>query len=100
ELRGVDKPTKLCVNKSTFIEEQMVRSLEEVEAVAKVGETCRKHGSASRPNYVRKSKLAGMEVWQLRHLKGVEAELARIKRMYAKLALDHHALKDVVSRED
>ncbi|KLC11738.1 transposase [Xanthomonas perforans] len=48
------------MNKSTFIEEQMVRSLEEVEAVAKVGETCRKHGSASRPNYVRKSKLAGM----------------------------------------
>lgn len=38
-----------------------------------------------------------MEVSQLRHLKDVEAELARMKRMYAELALDHHALKDVLS---
>ncbi|MEE5090877.1 transposase [Xanthomonas euvesicatoria] len=56
-------------------------------------------GSASRPNYVWKSKYAGMEVSQLRHLKDVEAELARMKRMYAELALDHHALKDVLSRK-
>lgn len=40
-----------------------------------------------------------MEVAQLRHLKDVEAELARLKRMYADLALEHHALKDVLSRK-
>lgn len=28
-----------------------------------------------------------------------EAELARLKRMYAALALEHHALKDVLSRK-
>jgi hypothetical protein len=38
-----------------------------------------------------------MEVSQLRHLKEVEAELARLKRMYADLALEHHALKDYVA---
>jgi len=36
---------------------------------------------------------------QLRHLKDVEVELARLKRMYAELALEHHALKDVLSRK-
>lgn len=40
-----------------------------------------------------------MEVSQLRHLEDVEAELARMKRMYAELALDHHALKDALSRK-
>lgn len=40
-----------------------------------------------------------MEVSQLRHLKDVEAELGRLKRMYADLALEHHALKDVLSRK-
>lgn len=34
----------------------------------------------------------------MRHLKDVEGELARLKRMYADLALEHHALKDVLSR--
>ena len=40
-----------------------------------------------------------MEVSQLRHLKDMEAELARLKRMHADLALEHHALKDVLSRK-
>lgn len=49
--------------------------------------------------YVWKSKYANLEVSQLRHLKDVEAELARLKRMYADLALEHHALKDILSRK-
>ena len=35
---------------------------------------------------------------QLRHLKDVEGKLARFKRMYADLALEHHLLKDVAKR--
>lgn len=75
----------------------MVRMLKEVEAGAKVAVTCRKHGISEPRHCVWKSKYAGIE--QLRHLKDVEAELARMKRVYAELALDHHALKDVLSRK-
>ena len=87
------------MKKSKFTEEQIVRILKEVEVGAKVGETCRKHGISEPTYYVWKSKFAGMEVSQLRHLKDVEAELTRLKRMYADLALEHHALKDVLSRK-
>jgi putative transposase len=69
------------------------------EAGAKVGETCRKHGISEPTYYAWKNKYAGMDVSQLRHLKDVEVELARLKRMYAELALEHHALKDVLSRK-
>ena len=77
----------------------IVRILKEVEAGAKVAETCRKHGISEPTYYVWKNKYAGMEMSQLRHLKDVEAELGRLKRMYADLALEHHALKDVLSRK-
>ena len=93
-------PKELCMKKSKFSEEQMVRILKEVEVGAKVAETCRKHGISEPTYYVWKSKCAGMEVSQLRHLKDIEGELARMKRMYAELALEHHALKDVLSRKD
>lgn len=82
------------MKKSKFSEEQIVRILKEVEAGAKVAETCREP-----TYYIWKNKYAGMEVSQLRHLKDVEAELGRLKRMYADLALEHHALKDVLSRK-
>lgn len=87
------------MKKSKFSEEQIVRILKEVEAGAKVGETCRRHGIREPTYYVWKNKYAGMDVSQLRHLKDVEVELARLKRMYAELALEHHALKDVLSRK-
>ena len=87
------------MKKSRFSEAQIVGILREVEMGAKVGETCRKHGISEPTYYVWKNKYAGMEVSQLRHLNDVEAELGRLKRMYADLALEHHALKDVLSRK-
>ena len=87
------------MKKSKFSEEQIVRILKEVEAGAKVNETCRKHGISEPTYYAWKNKYAGMDMSQLRHLKDVEVELARLKRMYAELALEHHALKDVLSRK-
>ncbi len=40
-----------------------------------------------------------MDVSQLRRLKALEAENAKLKRMYAELSLEHHALQDVMSKK-
>ena len=40
-----------------------------------------------------------MSVHELKRVKEVEAENARLKRMYAELALENAAIKDVLSRK-
>lgn len=87
------------MKKSKFSEEQIVRILKEVDAGAKVSETCRKHRISEPTYYNWKQKYAGMEVSQLRRLKELESECSRLKKMYADLALEHHALKDVMTKK-
>ena len=84
------------MKKSRFSEAQMVGLLKEVELGAKVGETCRKYGISEPTYYKWKSKFAGMTEPHLAQLRQLQDENAKLKRMYADLALMHHALKDVV----
>jgi putative transposase len=69
-----------------------------VELGAKVGETCRKHGVSDATYYKWKSHYSGMTVPHLAQLRELQEENARLKRMYADLALMHSALKNVVER--
>ena len=87
------------MKKSRFGETQIVRILKEVELGAKVGETCRKQGVSEPTYYKWKSQLSGMTVSHLGQLRQLQNENAKLKRMYADLALMHHALKDVVDRK-
>ena len=87
------------MKKSKYTEEQIIRILKDVEAGAKVNETCRKYGVSEAAYYVWKTKYAGLEVSQLRRMKELEAENAKLKRMYADLSLEHHALKDVMAKK-
>ena len=87
------------MKKSKFSEEQIVRILKEVDAGAKVAETCRKYGISEATYYAWKSRYAGLEISQLKRLKELEAENAKLKKLYAELSLEHHALKDVMSKK-
>ena len=87
------------MKKSRFSEAQIVGILKEVEMGAKVGETCRKHGISEPTYYKWKSQFSGMTVSHLSQLRQLQDENAKRKRMYADLALMHHALKDIVDRK-
>jgi putative transposase len=87
------------MRKSKFTETQIMGVLAEGEAGLPVAEVCRKHGISSATYYQWKSKYAGMSANELKRVKELEAENGRLKRMYAELALENAAIKDVLSRK-
>lgn len=46
-----------------------------------------------------KSKYGGMEASDLKRFKEMEAELSKLKRMYADLAMENHAMKDLIAKK-
>ena len=82
-----------------FSEEQIIAVLKEAEAGAKVAELCRKHGISDATFYNWKAKYAGMSVAELRRLRELEAENAKLKRIVADQVLDISALKDLLGRK-
>lgn len=87
------------MKKSRFTESQIVAMLKEGEAGLPVAQLTRKHGISAATYYYWKSRYAGAGVAELKRLRELEAENARLKRMYADLALENTAIKDVLSRK-
>ena len=87
------------MKKSKFSESQIVAILKEGEAGIAVAEVVRKHGISAATYYNWKSKYAGVEVSDLKRMKELEIENAKLKRMYVELALENTAIKDVLNRK-
>ncbi len=58
-----------------------------------------KHGISQATFYNWKSKYGGMEASDVKRLRDLEQENARLKRMYAELSLDHQILKDIIEKK-
>jgi putative transposase len=87
------------MKKSRFTEAQIVAILKEGEAGRPVAELLRKHEISSATYYAWKSKYGGLSASELKRLKELEAENAKLKRLYADLALKNHALRDLIDRK-
>ena len=87
------------MKKSRFTETQIVSILKEADAGMKVEELCRKHGISSASYYNWKKKYSGMDASEIKRLKELEEENAKLKRMYADMALENTALKDLIVKK-
>ena len=87
------------MKQNRFTESQIVSILKQQEAGAKVMDICREHGISDATFYNWKAKYGGMAPSQLKRLKELEEENARLTRMYADLSFVHHALKDAVEKK-
>ncbi|MBF5058317.1 transposase IS3/IS911 family protein [Alcanivorax sp. 521-1] len=87
------------MKRSRFTETQIVSILNEAEAGLPVKEVCRKHGISSACYYQWKSKYGGLGASELKRLKELEAENAKLKRLYADMALENSAMKDLIEKK-
>ena len=87
------------MRKSRFSETEIVTLLKQADAGVPVKDLCRQAGISTAPYYQWKSKFGGLEASELKRVRELEAENARLKRMYAELALDNAAMKDLIAKK-
>jgi putative transposase len=87
------------MKKSRFSEQQIINILKQADAGIKVQDLCRQHGISDATYYKWKSKYGGMDASDIKRLREVEAENSKLKRMFADLALENRALKDLIEKK-
>lgn len=87
------------MKRSKFSEAQITYALRQHEAGTPVQDLCRQLGVAEATFYVWKKKYAHLGVAELRELRQLREENARLKRVVADLTLDKHILTDVVKKK-
>lgn len=87
------------MKKSRFTESQIVAIIKEADSGMKVADICRKHGISQPTYYNWKSKYGGLGVSELKRIKELEAEHAKLKRMFADLAMENDALRELIEKK-
>jgi len=87
------------VKRKRFSVEQIVGVLRQAEVDVPVAELIRKVGISEQTFYRWKKQYTGLEVDQVRQLKQLQEENARLKRLVADLTLDKVMLQDVLGKK-
>lgn len=87
------------MKKSRFTEEQILYALRQVEAGTPVSDLCRQLGCSEASFYLWKKRYGNLGITEIRELRQLRDENARLKRVVADLTLDKHILSEVVRKK-
>ncbi len=87
------------MGKRGHTEEEILRVLREAESGDTVVELCRKHGISQQTFYLWKKKYAGLGLNELRELRQLREENAKLKRLVADLSLDRHIVQEIAAKK-
>ena len=87
------------MRRSKFTDAQIAFVLRQAEEGTLVEEVCRKAGISTATFYIWKKKYGGLMPSEMKRLKQLEEENARLKRIVADLSLDKEMLQDVIKRK-
>src|SRR5690606_12710850 len=92
-------PQEATMKKSRFTESQIFSILKEVDAGMKVEAVCRKHGISNATYYNWKAKYGGMDTSELKRMRELEEENAKLKKMFADVSLQNQAMKELFAKK-
>jgi len=87
------------MKKSRFSEEQITYALRQADGGTPVVDVCRQLGVSEATFYVWKKKYGKLGVSELREVRQLRDENARLKRLVADLTLDKHILSEVIRKK-
>jgi putative transposase len=87
------------VAKKGHSEDQILRALHQAESGTRVADICREHGISEATYYIWKKKYSGLGLSELRELRQLRDENAKLKRLVADLSLDRHILQEIVQKK-
>lgn len=85
------------MKKSRYSDSQIIGILKQAEAGTPVSELCREHGMSIASFYKWRTKYGGMDASLMGRMKQLEAENARLKKMYADVQLQNDIIKDAMA---
>lgn len=87
------------MKKSRFTDSQIISILKQAEGGAPVPALCREHGMSSAAFYKWRAKFGGMDASMMARMKKLEAENARLKKMYADVQLQNDVIKEALTKK-
>ena len=87
------------MKRSRFTDEQIAYALRQVDGGTAVADVCRQMGISEATFYVWKKKYANLGGTEIRELRQLRDENAKLKRLVADLSLDKHILTEIVRKK-
>ena len=87
------------MKKGKFNTDQIAKILKEFEQGKSLDDIIREHGVSRASFYKWRQRYAGMEASELKRIKELEDENARLKRMYANLAMELDVAKYIIEKK-